>query len=281
MGRVIRVDEGCHRPHVEGPRVRKGLAAVQALYNPNRMKYPMKRVGERGTNQWERISWKEAIDTIADALWEGDEKGDSMQLVTSTGGGGNPQFFSAIRFAGVNQSNFFEPGCAQCYLPRNHAQPAINGTSCDNSIADSDAQEIYFEDNETQTLVLWGTDPSQSCPASGGRAIANLRARGTKTIVIDPRFTPDATKADVWLPVRARTDVALTSVVWFGNHQSRNRATTRTSACTGRTSPTSSTRRRSSRSAQATWASAARTSTWCGTRTPTPRRPCRIRGTTA
>ena len=207
-GRVIRVDGDPIDPMSKGRVCAKGLAAVQALYNPNRMKYPMKRVGERGTNQWERISWKEAIDTIADALWEMDQKGDSMQLVTSTGGGGNPQFFSAIRFAGVNQSNFFEPGCAQCYLPRNHAQPAINGT-CDNSIADSDAQEIYFEDNETQTLVLWGTDPSQSCPASGGRAIANLRARGTKTIVIDPRFTPDATKADVWLPVRPGTDVAL------------------------------------------------------------------------
>ena len=52
----------------------------------------MKRVGERGSNQWERISWEEAINTIADAIWEMDEKGDSMQLVCTTGGGGNPQF---------------------------------------------------------------------------------------------------------------------------------------------------------------------------------------------
>lgn len=207
-GRVVRIEGDEIDPMSKGRVCAKGLAAVQALYNPNRMKYPMKRVGERGSNQWERITWKEAIDTIADALWEMDQKGDSMQLVTSTGGGGNPQFFSPIRFAGVNQSNFFEPGCAQCYLPRNMTQPQMNGTS-DNSIADSDAQEIYYDDNKSEALVLWGAGPAQSSPASGGRALANLRAKGVKTVVIDPRFTPDAAKADVWLPVRPGTDVAL------------------------------------------------------------------------
>ena len=43
----------------------KGLAGIQALYHPNRIKYPMKRVGERGENKWKRISWDEAIDIIA------------------------------------------------------------------------------------------------------------------------------------------------------------------------------------------------------------------------
>lgn len=95
-GRVIRVDGDPIDPMSKGRVCAKGLAAVQALYNPNHMKYPMKRVGERGTNQWERISWKEAIDTIADALWEMDQKGDSMQLVTSTGGGIKQRRFVAL-----------------------------------------------------------------------------------------------------------------------------------------------------------------------------------------
>lgn len=207
-GRVVRLEGDPEDPMSEGRMCAKGMAGIQALYNPNRMKYPMKRVGERGTNNWERISWEEAIDTIADAVWELDQKGDSMQLLTTTGGGGNPQFFSAIRFALVNESNFFEPGCAQCYLPRNHAQPAINGTS-DNSIADSDAQEIYYRDNVAKAYVLWGTGPAQSCPASGGRAMSLQRSRGCKTVVVDPRFTPDAMKADVWLGIRPGTDVAL------------------------------------------------------------------------
>ena len=56
---------------------------------------------------------------------------------------------------------------------------------------------------------MWGTDVSYSCPAGGGRALSDLRAKGVKTISIDPRFVPDAAKADVWLPIRPGTDVAL------------------------------------------------------------------------
>ena len=80
----------------------------------------------------------------------------------------------------------------------------------DPSIADSNALEIYdTEDTPIKTLVLWGTDPSWSCPASGGGAVVDLRAKGVKTVVVDPRLTPDAAKADAWLPVRPGTDVAL------------------------------------------------------------------------
>ena len=76
---------------------KRGLG-IQALYHPNRKKYPMKRVGERGGNQWERISWEEAIDTIADALMDMKDKTGLEGLLCSTGGGGNPQFFSPPRF---------------------------------------------------------------------------------------------------------------------------------------------------------------------------------------
>lgn len=207
-GRVLRIEGDPHDPQNGGRICAKGFSAVQALYNPNRMKYPMKRVGERGQNKWERISWKEAIDTIADALTEMNTKGDPMQLVTSTGGGGNPQFYSPVRFACLNGGNFFEPGCAQCFLPRSHGQRIVNGVG-PNSIAAGRGQEAFFDDTEMKCLVIWGTDPSQSCVASGGRALANRRAEGVKTVVIDPRFTPDAAKADVWLPIRPGTDVAL------------------------------------------------------------------------
>ncbi len=78
----------------------------------------------------------------------------------------------------------------------------------DPSIADSNALELYF-DSEIKALVLWGTDPSCSCPASGGGAVNDQRAKGVKTVVIDPPFTQDAAKADIWLPIRPGTDVAL------------------------------------------------------------------------
>ncbi len=209
-GRVIKLEGNPEDKMSKGRMCAKGLAGIQALYHPNRNKYPMMRVGERGEGKWKRISWEEAIDIIAHKLMETREKYGAETVFASTGGGGNPEIWSIARFCNIfGTPNWFEPGCAQCYLPRVLAYTMMYG-GVDPSIADSNALELYFpEDTPIKTLVLWGTDPSYSCPASGGGAVVDLRAKGVKTVVIDPRFTPDAAKADVWLPIRPGSDVAL------------------------------------------------------------------------
>lgn len=108
----------------------------------------------------------------------------------------------------------FEPGCAQCYLPRYAMAKYMYGGN-DQSIADNAVQEIFkVEDNKADTVVLWGAQPSVSQTAESGRGMAELRAKGVKTIVVDPNFSPDAQKADVWLPVRPGTDTGLL-LCWF------------------------------------------------------------------
>ena len=209
-GRVVSLKGNPEDPMSKGRMCAKGLAGIQALYHPNRNKYPMKRVGERGSGKWMRISWDEALTTIAEKLMETKEKYGEEAVFCSTGGGGNPEIWSIARFCNIfGTPNWFEPGCAQCYLPRVLAYTMMYG-GADSSIADSNALELYFtEDTPIKALVLWGTDPSYSCPASGGGMVADLRAKGVKTVVVDPRLTPDAAKADVWLPIRPGTDVAL------------------------------------------------------------------------
>ena len=209
-GRVVKVEGNPEDRMSKGRMCAKGLSGVQALYHPNRNKFPMVRVGKRGENRWKRVSWDEAIDLIARKLMETREKYGAEAVFCSTGGGGNPEIWSIARFCNIfGTPNWFEPGCAQCYLPRVLAYTMMYG-GVDPSIADSNALEIYdTEDTPIQTLVLWGTDPSWSCPASGGGAVVDLREKGVRTVVVDPRLTPDAAKADVWLPVRPGTDVAL------------------------------------------------------------------------
>lgn len=108
----------------------------------------------------------------------------------------------------------FEPGCAQCYLPRYAMAKYMYGGN-DQSVADNAVQEIFkVEDNKADTVVLWGAQPSVSQTAESGRGMAELRAQGVKTIVVDPNFSPDAQKADVWLPVRPGTDTGLL-LCWF------------------------------------------------------------------
>lgn len=211
-GQVVELKGNPEDPMSKGRMCAKGLSGIQALYHPNRIKYPMKRVGARGEGKWKRISWDEALDTIADKLMETREAYGAESVFCSTGGGGNPEVWSIARFSNIfGTPNWFEPGCAQCYLPRVLAYTMMYGGT-DPSIADSNALEIYYpEETPMKSLVLWGTAPSYSCPASGGGAVVELREKGVKTVVVDPRLTPDAAKADVWLPIRPGTDVALMS----------------------------------------------------------------------
>lgn len=65
-GRVVKIEGNPESPMSQGGVCAKGLAGIQALYHPNRNKYPMRRVGERGSNQWERISWEEALTEVCD-----------------------------------------------------------------------------------------------------------------------------------------------------------------------------------------------------------------------
>ena len=143
------------------------------------------------------------------------EKYGAEALFCTTGGGGNPEIWSIARFCNVfGTPNWYEPGCAQCYLPRVLSCAMMYG-GADSSIADSNALELYdYENAQIKCLVLWGAGPAYSAPASGGRMVNELRAKGVKTICIDPRFTPDAAKADIWLPIRPGTDVAL-QMAWI------------------------------------------------------------------
>lgn len=163
-GRVIKLEGDPDGPMSRGSMCAKGLSGIQALYNPNRNKYPMIRVGERGrADNFKRVSWDEATDYVADKLMEVYNKYGLESVVASTGGGGNPHISGPIRFINTSGSpNNFEPGCAQCYLPRQtQARLVYGGGPDDNqSIADSNVLEFYYTDTEARAAVLWGAGPS-------------------------------------------------------------------------------------------------------------------------
>lgn len=91
-GRVVKLEGNPDYPMSHGAMCAKGLAGISALYHPNRNKYPLMRVGKRGENKWKRISWKEAIDTIAGKMEEVRREYGAESVLFSTGGGGNPAF---------------------------------------------------------------------------------------------------------------------------------------------------------------------------------------------
>lgn len=192
----------------------KALSQLQTAYSPRRVLHPLRLAGERGSGKWEQITWDEAIETAAQHFADAIQKYGHTAFFASHGGGGS---YNGAFTYGVAESfyspNCFEPGGAQCFVPRSSLTPIISGCNS-TSIADSFNQEPFKPNTETEMLVMWGTQPSCSQVAKAGRGLAELRAKGCKTVVIDPNFSPDATKADVWLPVRPGTDTALV-LCWF------------------------------------------------------------------
>lgn len=110
-GRVVKIEGNPESPMSQGGVCAKGLSGIQALYNPMRNKYPMKRVGERGTNNWERMTWDDALTEICTEINRVSDKYGSEAISVSTGGGGNPHFSNVKRFGeAINTPNVWEPG---------------------------------------------------------------------------------------------------------------------------------------------------------------------------
>lgn len=193
----------------------KGLNQMHTVYSPRHILHPMRHV-ERGTNKWETISWDEAIELAATKIKEGVDKYGPYSFFVSSGGGGAYSGFWAYGFCeAILSPNSFEPGGAQCFMPRASMAPFVYGGRPP-SIADSFLWEPFNTYKPaTKMIVLWGAQPSISQTALSGHGMADLRVdRGCKTIVVDPNFTPDSAKADVWLPLRPGTDTALVLCWW-------------------------------------------------------------------
>ena len=200
----------------------KGMSQIHTCYSPRRVLYPMRRTGARGAENmaFERVSWDEAIEEASDKWLDIFEKYGTYSMLSTTGGGGAyvPAPLLPTVSASCYSPNAFEPGAAQCFLPR-VCVTQLMGFKMSDSIADNEVREPFkgFSKadreagitNDCEVLVLWATQPSSSQTAKAGRAMAELRAKGCKTIVVDPMLTPDAAKATIHLPLRPGSDCAL------------------------------------------------------------------------
>jgi anaerobic selenocysteine-containing dehydrogenase len=223
---VVKIEGHPDAPTSQGSMCMKGLNQLHTCYSPRRVIYPLRRTGAKGANNatWERITWDEAVAESAKQITDAMKKYGTYSFFCSVGGGGAYSFMQAMTTPmALGSPTVFEPGCAQCYLPRITIADYMYG-GADQSIADCAVLEPWKGlapkeiekgvTQDTKVLVLWAAQPSVSQTAQSGRAIAELRARGCKTIVIDPNFSPDAVKATIHLAVRPGSDDALI-LAWY------------------------------------------------------------------
>jgi anaerobic selenocysteine-containing dehydrogenase len=177
----------------------KGMATRQMTYHPDRLKYPLKRAGERGEDKWQRVSWDEALTAIAAKLQEiGQQYGPaSVAWMTSMrpnlAGGGYSRLASLTKGTMVDWW-----GCGD------GAGPCADIVTFGYARGDS----LLLPDPDPKYVIVWGYNPALT-NYDHMRKIVRARKKGAKVVVIDPRFTATAAHADEHIALRPGTDGAL------------------------------------------------------------------------
>jgi len=180
----------------------KAFGLIQKIYNPHRIKTPLKRTNpEKGCGvdpKWVEISWDEAFSIIAEKLRKVRAK-DTKRLAEGGGMGGMRQ---------VGWRTFFEAfGPTQSLYGGRSTRCDQNEHAFGNRI--HGAFQCEPDVDYCKYLILFGSNTSASGGTPEGVLLASARERGMKTVVIDPVFSVTAAKADEWLPIRPCTDLAL------------------------------------------------------------------------
>jgi anaerobic selenocysteine-containing dehydrogenase len=213
-GKLIKVEGDPGFPLSRGRLCPRCLALTEVIYHPDRLKYPLKRVGERGEGKWEQISWEEAYKTIADKFNEikGAYGPESVIFCTGTGRDIRPYLdMFACSFGSPNLAGFGPLHGNACYFPKIVTMAALFGGF---AVADcAQAHPERYEHPEWKVpkcIIIWGNEPTATSPDGLlGHWIVDCMRKGSKLIVIDPRRTWVAAHAEIWMQIRPGTDAAL------------------------------------------------------------------------
>jgi anaerobic selenocysteine-containing dehydrogenase len=177
----------------------KGRASAERLTHPDRLKYPLKRAGKRGEGKWERISWDEALNETAANLLEIKEKYGARAVGFGVGMPKGLEHFILIRLANIFGSPNVIASQDVCHAPRE-----MTGIHTCGFYPVADLQ------NPSELILTWGSNPLDTNEEGqiGGLVLENLK-KGSKLIVVDPRRTELAARADLWLQLLPGTGPAL------------------------------------------------------------------------
>jgi anaerobic selenocysteine-containing dehydrogenase len=202
------VETGDGKPHVKGDRAHplsrgylcpKGKASVDMTLSPKRLLYPLRRDGARGSGQWRRVSWDEALDDIAARL-NAIIARHGARAVAVQSLPPKDYFAYDLFLDAIGSPTFFKHDSHQCFTPQLIADVLTYGNLF--------TYPAYTELKGTDLAVLWGINLAET-NASKHQRVRDAVRRGCRTIVVDPRPTQAAREATLWLRVRPGTDAAL------------------------------------------------------------------------
>lgn len=201
-GAIARVENGVvkklegnpYHPNNLGKLCPRGNAGIETMYGPDRIKFPMIRAGARGSGLWRRASWDEALTYTADEMKKIKEKYGAKAMIFNSTDNLSQPFFEILLKAygtpnyGTQRSLCFNATTTGFFYTYGVPQPGTDYRNCKYMIFTGRNLAEGISNNETQEMI-------------------EMIARGTKVVVLDPRYTKSASKAE-WLPVRPGADSA-------------------------------------------------------------------------
>ncbi|WP_153145781.1 molybdopterin-dependent oxidoreductase [Dechloromonas sp. H13] len=197
----------------EAPQLRaclRGRSYRSRLYSPERLLYPMLRVGERGEGKFKRVSWDEALDHVARKMVEIKQKYGPTAILD--------QAYAGTSYGVLHKSDQIE-GLLARFLgmfgcrTNSWSVPSYQGTTFSSrmtfgTITDGNEDDAFAH---SKLIIMWGWNPAYTF--HGGNTFYYMRLakqRGCKFVVVDPQYTDSAASYDAWwIPIKPNTDAAM------------------------------------------------------------------------
>ena len=185
--------------HSKGRLCPRGTGGVGMLYDKDRLKKPMIRVGEPGSQKFKEVSWDEALDYVAKKTKEVGEK-YGYESIALLDHGTTAHHFEHL-FKSFGSDNTAEPAIAQCLGAREAGFINTYGAG----IGSPEPTDL----RNAKCLVLIGSHIGENMHNGIVQDMSTGLDRGMTVITVDPRFSTAASKSKYWLPIRPSTDIAL------------------------------------------------------------------------
>lgn len=208
--RLVKIEGNPLSLRNEGKVCAKGQAGINQIYNPDRLLYPLRRIGERGSGKWEKISWETALDLILEG---GEIEGSKVKGLKTIRNEGSPEkfLFHYGRMVGTDYTiiiNYFLSAYGTSSIG-NHDSICSRAGSIARRLTGDVTSSKKFDDvdivlNFGRSLIDAGIDHIPMI-----RRISKMRERGVKIYTFDVRLSNTAAKSDKWIPVKPGTDLAV------------------------------------------------------------------------
>lgn len=203
-GNVVKLEGNPMHPVNGGALCPKGQASPELLYNPDRVSGPLKRKGDRGSGQWESISWDAAIKSVADqlkALRDASHPEHFAFMAGETRGQIRPLFERFMQ--AVGSPNYIHNESLNVAA----AKLGVYLTQGVYDLPVYDLENSRYILSFGASLLEAGWNPQRTI--AGMSYARRGRSTRSKVVVIDPRQGITGAKADEWIPIKPGTDAAL------------------------------------------------------------------------